>query len=44
MDNQALFDAFMPKRIDAFLAGVNVSVMAYGQTQRKTHTMFGPPA
>ena len=43
MDNQALFDAFMPKRIDAFLAGVNVNVMAYGQTgSGKTHTMFGP--
>ena len=44
MDQQALYDAFMPRRVEAFLAGVNVNVMAYGQTgSGKTHTMFGPP-
>jgi hypothetical protein len=44
MDQQALFDAFMPLRVQAFLDGVNVNVMAYGQTgSGKTHTMFGPP-
>jgi len=44
MDNQALYDAFMPARVDAFLQGVNVNIMAYGQTgSGKTHTMFGPP-
>mmetsp|Transcript_17866 Transcript_17866/g.29785 ORF Transcript_17866/g.29785 Transcript_17866/m.29785 type:complete len:444 (+) Transcript_17866:145-1476(+) len=44
MDQQALYDAFMPKRVDDFLSGVNVNVMAYGQTgSGKTHTMFGTP-
>ena len=44
MGQQALFDAFMPPRVEAFLGGVNVNVMAYGQTgSGKTHTMFGPP-
>ena len=39
MDQQALFDHFMPPRIQAFLSGVNVNVMAYGQTgSGKTHT------
>ena len=43
-DQAALYDAFMPKRVAAFLDGVNVNVMAYGQTgSGKTHTMFGPP-
>ena len=28
---QSLFDEFMPERIDGFLAGSNVNVMAYGQ-------------
>jgi hypothetical protein len=44
MDQQALFDEFMPQRIDGFFSGYNVNVMAYGQTgSGKTHTMFGPP-
>jgi len=44
MDNEALYNTFMPPRIQAFLDGVNVNVMAYGQTgSGKTHTMFGPP-
>jgi hypothetical protein len=43
-DQQALYDAFMHKRVGSFLAGVNVNVMAYGQTgSGKTHTVFGPP-
>ena len=44
MDQAALYDHFMPPRVQAFLDGVNVNVMAYGQTgSGKTHTMFGPP-
>ena len=44
MDQAALFDAFMPRRVQAFMRGTNVNVMAYGQTgSGKTHTMFGPP-
>ena len=44
MDQMALYDAFMPRRVEAFFNGVNVNVMAYGQTgSGKTHTMFGPP-
>ena len=44
MDQQALYDEFMPPRVQAFLDGVNVNIMAYGQTgSGKTHTMFGPP-
>ena len=44
MDQRALYDEFMPQRVAAFLDGVNVNVMAYGQTGTgKTHTMFGPP-
>jgi hypothetical protein len=44
MDNEALYNAYMPPRVQAFLDGVNVNVMAYGQTgSGKTHTMFGPP-
>ena len=40
MDNRALFEHFMPPRVQAFLSGVNVNVMAYGQTgSGKTHTM-----
>ena len=43
-DNAAMFDQFMPPRIDGFLEGYNVNVMAYGQTgSGKTHTVFGPP-
>lgn len=39
-----LYDAFMPPRIEGFLGGVNVNIMAYGQTcSGKTHTVFGPP-
>lgn len=42
--NEALFEEFMPHRIEAFLDGYNVNVMAYGQTgSGKTHTIFGPP-
>ena len=41
-DQAALFDMFMPQRIDAFLSGVNVNVCCYGQTgSGKTHTMMG---
>jgi hypothetical protein len=44
MGQQALFDEFMPERIEGFLEGCNVNIMAYGQTgSGKTHTMFGPP-
>ena len=32
MDQQALYDAFMPVRMQAFIDGMNVNVMAYGQT------------
>lgn len=43
-DNEALYDAFMPRRVAAFLGGTNVNIMAYGQTgSGKTHTVFGPP-
>ena len=42
--NEALFEEFMPRRIEAFLDGYNANVMAYGQTgSGKTHTIFGPP-
>eukprot|EP01047_Picozoa_sp_COSAG01_P062544 COSAG01_NODE_7970_length_2970_cov_1.643330_3_plen_256_part_00 len=42
--NEALFEEFMPHRIEAFLGGYNANVMAYGQTgSGKTHTIFGPP-
>ena len=41
-DNEALFNFFLPRRINAFMEGFNVNVMAYGQTGTgKTHTMFG---
>jgi hypothetical protein len=44
LDNAKLYALFMPVRIDAFLNGVNVNIMAYGQTGTgKTHTMFGTP-
>ena len=44
MDQAELYDAFMPKRVQAFLDGINVNIMAYGQTgSGKTHTVFGPP-
>ena len=44
MDNEALYEGFMPPRVQAFLDGINVNVMAYGQTgSGKTHSMFGPP-
>ena len=44
MDQRALYDAFMPQRVQAFLDGINVNIMAYGQTgSGKTHTVFGPP-
>ena len=43
-DQAALYEMFMPRRVEAFLSGVNVNIMAYGQTgSGKTHTMFGPP-
>ena len=32
MDNVTLYDKMMPQRVDAFLEGVNVNLMAYGQT------------
>lgn len=44
IDNESLYDIFMPRRVQAFLDGVNVNVLAYGQTGTgKTHTMFGTP-
>ena len=44
VNNEALYDQFLPQRIDAFFNGINVNIMAYGQTGTgKTHTMFGPP-
>jgi len=44
LDNAGLYDQFLPQRVEAFFNGVNVNVMAYGQTGTgKTHTMFGPP-
>ena len=43
-DNAALYDTLMPERNKAFLDGVNVNLMAYGQTGTgKTHTIFGAP-
>ena len=43
-DNAAMFEQFMPPRIEGFLEGYNVNIMAYGQTgSGKTHTVFGPP-
>ena len=39
----ALFNEFMPSRIEGFFDGFNVNILAYGQTgSGKTHTMFGP--
>ena len=44
VDNSELYEMIMPERIDAFLDGVNVNLMAYGQTGTgKTHTIFGAP-
>ena len=44
VDNATLYDQVMPQRVEAFLAGVNVNLMAYGQTGTgKTHTIFGAP-
>lgn len=44
VDQQQLYDTFMPRRVDAFLEGCNANIMVYGQTGGgKTHTMFGPP-
>lgn len=44
LDNAGLYEQFLPQRLDAFFEGVNVNVMAYGQTGTgKTHTMFGTP-
>ena len=41
---EALFNEFMPSRIEGFFDGFNVNILAYGQTgSGKTHTMFGPP-
>ena len=31
-DNQALYDMFMPQRVEAFLNGINANIMCYGQT------------
>ena len=43
-DNEKLYNFFLPRRIDAFMDGYNVNLMAYGQTGTgKTHTMFGTP-
>ena len=40
---EALFNQFMPSRIEGFLDGFNVNIMAYGQTGSGKPTMFGPP-
>ena len=43
-DQEALYEKFVPQRIDAFLDGYPVNICCYGQTgSGKTHTMFGPP-
>ena len=43
-DNEKLYNFFLPQRVDAFMNGYNVNLMAYGQTGTgKTHTMFGTP-
>ena len=31
-DNEKLYNFFLPRRIDAFMDGYNVNLMAYGQT------------
>ena len=31
-DNAAIYDMFMPQRVELFLKGTNVNIMAYGQT------------
>ena len=44
LDNEGLYQQFLPSRIDAFFEGINVNVMCYGQTGTgKTHTIFGTP-
>ena len=44
VDNEALYNQFLPHRIEGFLSGINVNVMCYGQTGTgKTHTIFGTP-
>ena len=44
VEQEALFNEFMPSRIQGFFDGFNVNVIAYGQTgSGKTHTMFGTP-
>ena len=40
--NANVYELFMPRRIEAFVGGVNVNVMAYGQTGTgKTHPCLG---
>ena len=43
-DNEKLYNFFLPRRIEAFMTGYNVNLLAYGQTGTgKTHTMLGTP-
>ena len=37
MSQEALFNEFMPSRIEGFLSGYNVNILAYGK-----HTLFVP--
>ena len=38
---EQLYAAFMPQRVEAFLAGINVNIMACGQTgSSKAHTQY----
>eukprot|EP00944_MAST-04C_sp_MAST-4C-sp1_P012881 g12881.t1 len=44
IDNEQLYSAFLPSRVEAFMSGYNVNLLAYGQTGTgKTHTMLGTP-
>ena len=44
LDNEGVYNQFIPHRIDVFFEGINVNVMCYGQTGTgKTHTIFGSP-
>ena len=43
-DNEQLYSVFLPSRVEAFMGGYNVNLLAYGQTGTgKTHTMLGTP-
>ena len=40
-DNEALYNFFLPRRIEAFMSGYNVNVLAYGQTGTGTGRVAG---